>query len=45
MSNEKQETVSDIVAAIRNEGHAAALKTADYEIRMHAKNVPEKKGK
>ena len=24
---------------------AAALKTADYEIRMHAKNVPEKKGK
>ena len=24
---------------------AAALKAADYESRMHAKNVPEKKGK
>ena len=23
----------------------AALKADDYEIRMHAKNVPEKKGK
>lgn len=24
---------------------ASAMKAADYEIRMHAKNVPEKKGK
>ena len=24
---------------------ASALKADDYEIRMHAKNVPEKKGK